>query len=102
MKQILAVVLLVMALSTSPAAAQNIAAGKEIAQSSCTGCHSVDTNGMELRNEAVPSFTTIAQSHKTTEIWLESFLSTHPKMRNYVLSRLQIRDVAAYILSLKK
>jgi mono/diheme cytochrome c family protein len=93
---------LVMAASGGPAVAQNIATGKEIAQSSCTGCHSVDTNGLESRNEAVPSFTTIAQSHKTTEIWLESFLSTHPKMRNYSLSRHQIRDVAAYILSLKQ
>lgn len=91
-----------MTICGSPASAQNIAAGKEVARASCTGCHSVDTNGLELRNEAVPSFTTIAQSPKTTQIGLESFLGTHPKMRNYTLTRHQIRDVAAYILSLKK
>lgn len=88
-------------LSWREAFGQDIAAGEQIAKSSCAGCHSVDSNREELRNEAVPSFSAIARSQTTSRVALEKFISTHPKMREYTLTREQIRDVAAYILSLR-
>jgi hypothetical protein len=39
----------------------------------------------------------------TNETSLEIFLSTsHPRMANYALTRDEIRDVSAYILSLRR
>ncbi len=54
-------------------------------------------------NDAVPSFSSIAQIGSITQTSLEVFLSTpHARMPDYSLTRDEIRDVSTYILSLRK
>ena len=85
------------------ARAQDVEAGKHIAQTWCSGCHRITAEGPKTGSDAVPSFSSIAQEESTTAISLAAFLSTpHPRMPNYVLSRTEMRDVSAYILSLRK
>jgi len=87
----------------SAARAQNVEAGKHIAQTWCSGCHLIGAEGPKTGSDATPSFSSIAQEKSTTAISLAAFLSTpHPRMPNYVLSRTEMRDVSAYILSLRK
>lgn len=83
--------------------AQDVEAGKHIAQTWCSGCHRITAEDSKTGSDAVPSFSSIAQEESTTSISLAAFLSTpHPRMPNYALSRTEMRDVSAYILSLRK
>ena len=87
----------------SPALAQNPANGETIARTWCAGCHRVEGDGPRMENDAVPSFSSIAQMSSTTQTSLIVFLSTpHARMTDYNLTREEIRDVSAYILSLRK
>jgi mono/diheme cytochrome c family protein len=82
--------------------AQDISAGQKIAGTWCSNCHNIAPKVAAAR-EGVPSFSSIAQMNSTTEASLAAFLTTpHGKMPNLSLSRAEIRDVSAYILSLRK
>jgi cytochrome c len=88
---------------TTPVAAANIPAGQKLAQVWCAGCHVVDAGENKTGNDAVPSFLSIARRPSTSESSLAVFLSTsHGRMPDYSLSRREIRDVSAYILSLPR
>jgi mono/diheme cytochrome c family protein len=90
-------------LATGAARAQNIEAGKAFAQVSCSGCHRIAGEEPKTTSDVVPSFSSVAQMKSTTTISLAAFLTTpHANMPNLVLSRTEIRDVSAYILSLRK
>jgi mono/diheme cytochrome c family protein len=81
--------------------AQDVNAGKQIAETRCSNCHVID-KGSYKAVDIVPAFPWIARMPSTTEASLFVFLSTpHAEMPNFVLSRQQIRDVSAYILSLR-
>lgn len=89
-------------LAASAGHAQDIEAGKRVAQSSCGGCHLVDPKGQNTGSDAVPTFASIARTPSTTEISLAAFLSTpHARMPELILNRTEIQDVSAYILSLR-
>ena len=82
-------------LSAGAASAQNIPAGKAIAQVWCSNCHRVDPQEKTAAQDAVPTFLSIAQMKSTTEMSLAAFLTRpHGATPN--------RDVSAYILSLRK
>ena len=101
MRQSLAIAALTLFFA-APAAAQNVETGHDIAAKWCVNCHVIDAKGPARRNDAVPSFLAIARMTSTTSLSLAAFLSTpHPRMPNYTLSRQEIRDVSAYILSLR-
>ena len=86
-----------------PAASQDQANGERIAKTWCGACHRVTTDGPIAGSDAIPPFSSIAQSSSTTESSLEAFLSTsHAGMSDYNLTRQEIADVSAYILSLRK
>jgi mono/diheme cytochrome c family protein len=90
-------------LAAGTARAQNIESGKDFAQVSCGGCHRIAGEEQKTTSDAVPSFSSIAQMKSTTAMSLAAFLTTpHANMPNLVLSRSEIRDVSAYILSLRK
>jgi mono/diheme cytochrome c family protein len=101
-------VLLVATLSLAPrlAAAQESGdpfAGHELAQRWCSGCHLVDPVIQKQGSDAVPSFQAIANMKSTTAAMLAVFLSTpHARMPDWQLSRQDIANVSAYILSLRK
>ena len=89
-------------LLSSAAQAQNVAEGARIAQMWCSGCHQIKA-GARSASDATPSFFSVAQMSSTTETSLAVFLSSsHQHMPDYSLSRAEIRDVSAYILSLRK
>jgi len=83
-----------------PAAAQDVEAGRQIAVRWCQACHATDT--APIRNDAVPSFQEIARTPGVTNLSLRVFLGTpHYRMPDYSLTRQEIADVSAYILSLR-
>lgn len=89
-------------LLSSAAQAQNVAEGAKIAQTWCSGCHQIEP-GARTASDVTPSFSSVAQMSSTTETSLAVFLSSpHQHMPDYSLSRSEIRDVSAYILSLRK
>jgi mono/diheme cytochrome c family protein len=94
---------IVAVLIATPVLAADTPAGQRLAQVWCRGCHVVDNGQLKTRNDAVPSFSSIAQMKSTTATSLAAFLSTsHGRMPDYGLSRQEIRDVSAYILTLRK
>ena len=82
--------------------AQDVLAGEQLAKTSCAGCHQVDKNDLPKRSDAIPSFVSVANMNSTTAMSLRVFLSTpHANMPDYSLSRNEISNVSAYILSLR-
>ena len=104
--RILPGVLLSAALGLYPglsAHAQDVTAGHQLAAAWCAGCHQVEKTVRGPINDAVPSFVSIAKMPSATQTSLTVFLMTpHPSMPNYTLSRKEISDVIAYILSLRE
>jgi mono/diheme cytochrome c family protein len=75
--------------------------GGGIARTWCANCHVVEARPTR-GGDAVPSFSAIAAMPSTTALSLTAFLQTpHGRMPNFQLSRQQIDDAVAYILSLK-
>jgi mono/diheme cytochrome c family protein len=80
---------------------QDTGRGEQLAKTWCVSCHSIDSKGTALRNDAVPSLAAISMRPDTSQKSLESFLqSKHPRMPAYSLKQKETRDVAAYIVSL--
>jgi mono/diheme cytochrome c family protein len=78
-------VLLLAALPVSPAVAQDVEAGRQIAQRWCSACHEIGT--APVKNDVSPSFWSIARMSSTTAMSLHAFLSTpHHRMPDYILS----------------
>lgn len=90
--------------ASQSAGAQNLTNGERIAKSWCAACHRISPNApISGANDAAPSFSSIARMGSTTEASLAAFLSTsHARMPDYSLTRGEIADVSAYILSLRK
>lgn len=102
----------VCALACAPALAQegDVEAGRELAREVCAACHPVGPDAGEAVEplslpfeEGLPlAFEDIANAKGVTEAVLDVWLtSTHPTMPDFVLTPEEIRDVVAYILSLK-
>jgi mono/diheme cytochrome c family protein len=91
-------------LGAGPAHTQDIAAGRGIAQVWCSNCHLADPQEQASARDAVPAFLSIARMKSTTEASLAAFLENPPHggMPNLTLSRKEIQDVSAYILSLRQ
>lgn len=85
------------------AVAQNVDNGARIAHTWCTNCHVVDSHDKGVKNDAAPTFPSVAQRKGMTAATIRVFLSTpHTKMPDFSLTRTEIRDVSAYIMSLRK
>ncbi len=89
-------------LASVAARAQDVDAGAGIARTWCSNCHLVDPRETKSGSDAVPSFAAIARLKSTTAMSLAAFLSSpHAPMPDFRLGRQEIRDVSAYILSLR-
>ncbi len=76
-------------------------AGRELARTWCASCHAVELRPAQA-GDAVPGFSAIAAMPSTTAMSLTAFLQTpHGRMPNFQLSRQQVDDAVAYILSLR-
>lgn len=107
MRRLPALALVAIALPTTTVCAQGdttvVTEGRELALKWCAECHLVDKTQERAASDAVPSFYAVANHASTTETGLKAFLmSPHKKqMPNIMLTREQIDDVVAYILSLR-
>jgi mono/diheme cytochrome c family protein len=98
--RLLTTTLFAIVILAQPAAAQNVGAGHRIAKSRCSDCHEIGK--AQVQNVVSPPFAEIARMPSTTAISLNVFLRTpHNRMPDYRLTRREIADVSAYILSLK-
>jgi mono/diheme cytochrome c family protein len=77
-------------------------AGRDLSIAWCAECHLVAREQPNVPSDAVPSFFAVADRASTTEMSLRAFLMTpHGEMPNVMLSREEIDEIVAYILSLK-
>ena len=98
-------------LTTGPAAALaqgagdlpgDPAAGRELAEVVCSACHEVPGMQPILDAPGAMAFQALADDPAVTGMALHAFLvGPHPSMPNIVLSREQLDNIIAYILSLK-
>ena len=80
----------------------DIVAGKAYAEQVCAACHAVEQGEEESPLYQAPTFQSVANTPGMTEMALTVWLqSSHPTMPNIVLSQDEIRNVVAYIRSLK-
>jgi mono/diheme cytochrome c family protein len=76
--------------------------GFDFARKSCADCHAVAGKELSSPNPAAPSFQSLAATPGMTETALYVALQTsHRTMPNLRLEAGEMRDVVAYILSLK-
>jgi mono/diheme cytochrome c family protein len=80
------------------------AAGQRLAERWCSGpCHVIGPASARGTSTGVPTFAAIARMPSTTPMSLRVFLQTpHAGMPDLHLSRDEIDDLAAYILSLRR
>lgn len=79
----------------------NAADGRNLAETWCASCHLVSAEQQVTTTEA-PPFETLAQRSPDDLGWLRAFLADpHPPMPQLSLTRDEIRDLAAYIASLR-
>ncbi|MBW6401877.1 cytochrome c [Roseomonas sp. HJA6] len=103
----LAATLILLAGTALPALAQtepgDPAAGRRLAETWCANCHRIAPQGPGPVSDAAPAFAAVAAMPSTTRMALAAFLQTpHPRMPNYQLSREEMDDVIAYLLSLRR
>jgi mono/diheme cytochrome c family protein len=88
-------------LALAQAAPGSAANGYALAKTWCAGCHFVEPREMHAK-DTVPSFAAVAAMKSTTQLSLDAFLQTsHHNMPDWRLTRQQVDDVVAYILSLR-
>ena len=86
------------------AAAQeaDVEAGEAYAEHVCAGCHAVLANEEYSLLSTAPTFQSVADTPGMTELALTVWLqSSHPTMPNVILTQDEMRNVVAYIRSLK-
>lgn len=86
-----------------PALAQESAErGREIATRWCADCH-LAAPGQTRALADAPTFSSIAAGSEGDYGWLPAFLADpHPAMPEMSLTRQQIRDLAAYLATLRE
>ena len=82
--------------------AGDVAKGHQFAQQICSECHTVEKGQRSSPNGQAPNFETIAKTPGMTTIALTAVLRTsHRNMPNIIIADEDLRNVAAYILSLQ-
>jgi mono/diheme cytochrome c family protein len=99
--------LIALAASTLPAAAQtepgDPITGRRLAEVWCANCHQVAPGAPGPASDAAAPLQAVAQMPSTTSMSLRVFLQTpHANMPDYRLTRDQLDDVVAYILTLRR
>ena len=101
----IAIALLLLLLATHWVKAQTIPgnplAGEQLARLQCAECHLMP-GGQRATAAGIPTFQAIGNNPRVTALSLNAFLQTpHDRMPNIMLTRREIDDLVAYILSLK-
>ncbi len=91
-----------MATASTPSFAADADKGKSIAQRWCVSCHLVEQKQKSAPNDQAPPFASIARAPDFDANKLALLLlKPHPNMPKLALSRAEVADLAAYILTLK-
>lgn len=89
--------------ATSPAAETAAARGEVLARRWCAACHVVSADQTKASSDA-PSFFALTGDRARTAAGLADFLllpgTTHSQMPDLHLSRVEIADIVAYVVSL--
>lgn len=81
----------------------NPEAGRAIASRSCAQCHLVGSGEHRSVVDGVPTFGALARDPSMSVSRLQGFMQApHPPMPDLALTRREINDVTAYILSLRQ
>ncbi len=103
MKPLLLGTIIVLATATTAAAADDLSrsqAGHVYAETYCSKCHGIGAGPSPLSQ--APRFKDVAEQPGVTAMSLQAFLqSSHPTMPNIIIEPEDMRNVIAYILSLK-
>ena len=76
--------------------------GQELSRRVCSGCHIVSPGSVGSANPDVPTFAAIAgHPDNTAERLAGRIIVPHPPMPNVQLTVAEMRDIIAYILSLR-
>lgn len=76
--------------------------GEQLSRRVCSGCHAIAPGSAGTINADVPTFAAIASLPDTTAERLAGrIIVPHPPMPNVQLTVAEMRDIIAYILSLK-
>ena len=87
-----------------PALSAGARRGLAFAQQRCSACHAVTTNSISP-NPASPPFEDIANWQGVTRVTLRQFLRdshNYPAAMNFRVEEARIRDLADYVLTMKK
>lgn len=77
-------------------------AGRDLARKLCVSCHAVEAGASPMQSD-IPSFHIIANRPGRTRETLTNWLTLpHPPMPQLDLSRQEIQDLGAYLLSLRE
>jgi mono/diheme cytochrome c family protein len=80
---------------------QDVENGRRLSQRRCSECHAIGPAPGKLKG--MPSFASIAAKETVTSEMIASFLRLpHATMPNLPLSRKDTRDIAAFIMEMKK
>jgi cytochrome c len=93
-------------LAADPASAQigltDPKRGEELSLRLCSGCHIVSPGSTATANADIPTFAAIAgRADTTAERLAGRIIVPHPAMPNTQLTIAEMRDIIAYIMSLK-
>jgi mono/diheme cytochrome c family protein len=95
----------ILTVSSLTAAAQSdgdIEAGQQLAKTWCSSCHVVGPEQQRGVSNGAPTFTAIARMKSTTPLGLQVFFQTpHDRMPDLHLTRAEMNDLIAYIISLR-
>lgn len=76
--------------------------GRRVAETLCSSCHLVGSQGGGSAIAGVPSFTAIAKhAGQTPERLAGAIILPHPPMPAVALTNVEMRDVIAYIMTLR-
>ncbi|MGE0733637.1 MAG: c-type cytochrome [Alphaproteobacteria bacterium] len=76
--------------------------GASMARRYCSNCHVVSSAQQTAPTDGAPTFHAIAANPNMNATSIRLFIEIpHPRMANQVLSRTEIADIVAYILSLR-
>lgn len=77
--------------------------GAALSERLCASCHVVGAKDNRAGEAGIPSFTAIAnQPNQTGELVAGAIIVPHPPMPTVPLSLPEIRDIVAYIMSLRE
>jgi mono/diheme cytochrome c family protein len=105
MKRIVALAAFLITLMAGLVQAQDVSErlkGATFAQQICAECHAVQAGQPQSPNGQAPTFETVAKTPGMTAIALTAILRTsHRAMPNIILADNDLRNVIAYIMTLK-